>query len=68
MQQKCLKALREDFAAVFLSNLMTLFDLDEFLDMPPVKRGRRGVSGDEDDEEYRKKRERNNEVSISNRM
>uniref|UniRef100_A0A2H1VG12 SFRICE_007716 n=1 Tax=Spodoptera frugiperda TaxID=7108 RepID=A0A2H1VG12_SPOFR len=47
---------------------MTLFDLDEFLDMPPVKRGRRGVSGDEDDEEYRKKRERNNEAVKKSRV
>lgn len=44
---------------------MTLYDLDDFLDMPPVKRGRRGASvAEEDDEEYRRKRERNNEVCM----
>ncbi|CAG9570784.1 unnamed protein product [Danaus chrysippus] len=37
--------------------------LDDFWDMPPVKRGRRGVSdADDEDDDYRKKRDRNNEA------
>ena len=34
-----------------------------FYDMPPVKRGRRGVSdADDEDDDYRRKRDRNNEA------
>ncbi|XP_041983816.1 CCAAT/enhancer-binding protein gamma [Aricia agestis] len=37
--------------------------LDNNSEMPPVKRGRRGVSDHEDDDEdYRKRRDRNNEA------
>lgn len=36
---------------------------DSFYDMPPVKRGRRGVSdADDEDDDYRRRRDRNNEV------
>lgn len=40
--------------------------LDDSWDMPPVKRGRRGVSdADDEDDDYRRRRDRNNEASTS---
>ncbi|XP_021199284.1 CCAAT/enhancer-binding protein gamma [Helicoverpa armigera] len=48
---------------------MTQYNFEDFLDMPPVKRGRRGASDvDEGDEEYRRKRERNNEAVKKSRV
>lgn len=39
--------------------------LEDSWDMPPVKRGRRGVSDvDEEDDDYRRRRDRNNEVYV----
>ncbi|XP_072948119.1 CCAAT/enhancer-binding protein homolog 2 [Epargyreus clarus] len=43
--------------------------LDEDNEMPPVKRGRRGVSdADDEDDDYRKKRDRNNEAVKKSRF
>lgn len=39
--------------------------LEDIFNMPPVKGGRRGVSdADDEDDDYRKRRDRNNEVNI----
>ena len=42
---------------------MILDELEDFFDMAPNKRGRRGISdADDEDDDYRRKRDRNNEV------
>ncbi|XP_026728321.1 CCAAT/enhancer-binding protein gamma [Trichoplusia ni] len=49
---------------------MTLFNFEDYSnDMPPVKRGRRGLSdADNVDDDYRRKRERNNEAVKKSRV
>ncbi|KAF9794792.1 hypothetical protein SFRURICE_017482 [Spodoptera frugiperda] len=48
---------------------MILDELEEFFDMAPTKRGRRGVSdADDEDDEYRRKRDRNNEAVKKSRF
>lgn len=42
---------------------------DNIYDMPPVKRGRRGVSdADDEDDDYRRRRDRNNEAVKKSRF
>lgn len=44
---------------------MILDDFEDYIGEMPPKRGRRGISDvDEEDDEYRRKRDRNNEVLI----
>ncbi|XP_026728320.1 CCAAT/enhancer-binding protein gamma-like [Trichoplusia ni] len=48
---------------------MILEDLEEYFEMAPNKRGRRGVSdADDEDDEYRRKRDRNNEAVKKSRF
>lgn len=48
---------------------MILDELEEYFEMAPNKRGRRGVSdADDEDDDYRRKRDRNNEAVKKSRF
>lgn len=48
---------------------MILDELEDYFDMAPNKRGRRGISdADDEDDDYRRKRDRNNEAVKKSRF